>query len=698
MNTVAEFWKNLAKASAKASCGDRVLAQLAIESAYRQARALEDCQSERRLKIVDELASVYELEFSRGAVSEGEATRPDGVSLVTSCRNRNDNLFLALPSWLECPEVSEVVIVDWSSTERVSAGLTANDLHDPRIKVLRVEDEPRWILSYAFNLGFRSALFDKILKVDADIVVDPEFFQKNVLKRQNFIAGNWRSASQGQAFVNGFFYAWTDDILGRGGFNEYITTYGWDDEELYARLMSYGTRRTDVAPDTIYHLPHDDTARVEQQPKTSKKVAADTLSNDTTFLIRRNRMIANLMPEWNPSSPSVHFETQPVADREVDFRRIDRSVNRVPTAIQEEAFYSAARELLAWKLGDECYGLGLDRVKELIENFKWDDLTLDLVKGASGGTATEREAPSEHAGPPSHHEAVAIPLPLIGRRRQDKIFVDAQHGLGNRLRAIGSAAAIAASSDRELIVVWEPDQHCQCRLTDLFNYSGALIHKAFLQEAERSGMQVYNYMETEEGAIKSASIELQGKTDIYLRSAYVFNHSSSDWTAENEFIRRLAPTEQVLELTRRISQPFDLSVHVRMQGGPGYEHLPWEAAENWSAEGHQAVAEWRARSHYTRFFRRIEQLVEQGEVSSIFVATDLISTYDEFQKAFGKRVQFLEREVDDRSEIQLKYALADAILLSKAPKMLGSNWSSFSELAMRLANSPSAVEMSGVDF
>jgi hypothetical protein len=54
--------------------------------------------------------------------------------------------------------------------------------------------------------------------------------------------------------------------------------------------------------------------------------------------------------------------------------------------------------------------------------------------------------------------------------------------------------------------------------------------------------------------------------------------------------------------------------------------------------------------------------------------------------------------VYDRSEEQIKYALADALLLSKAQKLLGSTWSSFSELAMRMSNTFSTIEMSGRDF
>jgi hypothetical protein len=80
------------------------------------------------------------------------------------------------------------------------------------------------------------------------------------------------------------------------------------------------------------------------------------------------------------------------------------------------------------------------------------------------------------------------------------------------------------------------------------------------------------------------------------------------------------------------------------------------------------------------------------------VAADRPETYDAFTARYGSRVAFLPRSAYGRSAEQLRYAMADAILLSRAPLMLGSTWSSFSELAMRLAPGGIAVEMSGKDF
>src|SRR5690606_23340583 len=96
-------------------------------------------------------------------------------------------------------------------------------------------------------------------------------------------------------------------------------------------------------------------------------------------------------------------------------------------------------------------------------------------------------------------------IAAIEKDRKRRVYIDAQHGLGNRLRAIASAAAIAQKSGRELIIVWEPDHHCECDFHDLFEYSGPVLRKSLLQEANQT-MCVYNYMEIEPGACKDAEI------------------------------------------------------------------------------------------------------------------------------------------------------------------------------------------------
>jgi hypothetical protein len=286
-------------------------------------------------------------------------------------------------------------------------------------------------------------------------------------------------------------------------------------------------------------------------------------------------------------------------------------------------------------------------------------------------------------------------------RRRPLLCIDAQHGMGNRLRAIGSAAALASRADRELVIVWQPDHHCDCRLADLFDYSGPVLDEAFPAEARGPGYDLYNYMPVEPDSAKDAPIDLASPRDIYVRSAFVLNAGEAEgagWEAENRFLQALRPVEAVRAMVASVRHPNALAAHVRMEAGRGRDGQSYDRPENWTPEDHALIHHWRDQSHFARFMDRIDALAATGAADTLFLAADLPEIYDAFRDRYGDRLAFLPRNLYDRSAEQLRYGLADAILLGRAPRLLGSTWSSFSELAMRLAPAPLAVEMSGTDF
>lgn len=601
-----------------------------------------------------------------------QAERP-GISLVSCAMNREDNLLRALATWLACPEIGEIVIVDWSSDTPVSEALARAGVDDPRIRLVRVEGEPRWVLSWAFNAGFRLARGETILKADADIVLDRSFFQRNHLAPGSFIAGNWRRAEEGQAHVNGFFFVHRGDLAAVGGFNEQITTYGWDDDDLYTRLVEAGAERCDVAPGTIRHLDHSDEERLGEA-RGAVQSAAQEIRADTMHKIRANRILTYLMPWWGAEKTLVPFGVTDAADGVPVLRRAGWLPHGVPEHIWDDARHYALREIASWRLGPEVLQLERGALDALLAH-PFADLGPDQVAAAREGR---------------------LAAPMLAPTRP-RLFIDGQHGLGNRLRAIGSGAAIAEKTGRELVIVWEPDHHCDCRMADLFDYDGAVIEEAFYKEAEGQGAALYNYMEVEEGGTKDAPIRDAGG-DIYARSAYVLQSPHSTWEAENGFLRALTPVEAVREMVAGVRTPNDVSAHVRMVGGADYEHLAYESLDNWTEEGHQLTDFWRKKSHFKHFITRLDTLIAEGRAERIFVAADKPETYDEFRACFGDRLAMLERAVYDRSAEQLRYALADVLLLGSAPLLLGSSWSSFSELAMRMAPQKMEIEMSGKDF
>ena len=722
--------------------------------------------------------------------------RPEGVSLVTCSRNRTTNLIRALPTWLACPEIGEVVVVDWGSDRPVAEELAAAGIADPRLLVARAEDEPRWILSYAFNLGFRLARFARVLKADADIVLTPAFFARNPLPPASFIAGNWRRAAPGQSFVNGFFYTRMDDLMAVNGFNEYITTYGWDDDEIYDRLVAAGTARVDVAADTITHLDHDDTARLNQARVEMPSGWAE-LAQMAMYKIRTNRMIATIMPPWNRDRIMLSFRVAAVTPGHLSLVRAGGSIHFVPPEQQATAERLAATEMLAWRAGLRTYELPgreldlllrvcrLDRIgglqvelmlsgaglaaaaapRHLVVDLDerllaqgpaalapmaerilalaqrsgrvlvWRAPRARLPQGMPAAMAGQAFVPSYYnigahrdvtpeevrrdlaspvlrlvpgladlaasgprALPPPERPSERPPARPPGGTVRDKLYIDAQHGLGNRLRAIGSAAAVAKATGRELVVVWQPDHHCAARLADLFVYDGAVIEDSFLPRASAGGATVLNYMEIEPGAQKGAPLMLRDGHDAYVRSAYVMNHPASTWDSENHLLHRLVAAPAVAELVAGVAPHRDIALHVRMEGAPGSDTNSYDAARNWTPEGHAAINHWRSQSHYSRFMARLDGLLRDQPGAQVFLAADLPETYRAFAETYGARIAWLARGLYDRSAEQAQYALADILCLARCRHLLGSNWSSFTEAALRFSTTIKAHERAGVDF
>lgn len=284
-------------------------------------------------------------------------------------------------------------------------------------------------------------------------------------------------------------------------------------------------------------------------------------------------------------------------------------------------------------------------------------------------------------------------------RSLDHLFIDVQHGLCNRLRAMASAGAIAEATGRQLVVVWRPDDHCEARLSDLLRYHGPVLEDEAADHFRSHAVHQYNYMEIEDGARHGEAILAGEDTsgDVFIRSAYSLVSPHLTMAQEQAFLRALVPAPEVAELVAGVNHPSDIAVHIRMATGPAFEHLPYESSKNWPQAQHDELVHWRKKSDVSKFIARLEQLFDKG-ARTAFVAADLSATYAALLDRFGSRIRYLPRDRFDRSAVQLQYALADLMLLTAAPVMLASHWSSFSDLAQRLARPFRTVEKSGIDF
>lgn len=264
------------------------------------------------------------------------------LSLVTVCMNREAHLRQSLPHWLALPGLDEVVVVDWSTRECL------DDLRarDDRIHLVRVINEPRWVLTYPYNLGIREARGDIIIKCDADcrpaapvagLTPGPGYFY----------AGDWRSGhGTGKACVNGQCVVTKAQWREVNGYSELLRRYGHDDGDFYERLVAAGHARREIDPAQLEFAVHDDAARVAQHAAPRADDVETFLHGQVHYHEAVNLVIAGLMP-WGPWYPQAHYEVIDRAERLVVLRRETAREIPLSSPVQQIAHQQALRRITA---------------------------------------------------------------------------------------------------------------------------------------------------------------------------------------------------------------------------------------------------------------------------------------------------------------------------------------------------------------
>ncbi len=270
----------------------------------------------------------------------------EGISVFTCCMNRNENLDRALATWVKVPQIDEIIILDWSSSDPVKP--IADKYNDSRIIVARAEGQERWILSYAFNLAARLTTRKKVLKMDADVKISSDFFKQHDLKNGVFFTGNWKTArTENDKHLNGIVYCRREDFFKINGYNEYITTYGWDDSDLYLRLEKSGLERCGFQEGTLHHLEHNHEERIGNQTISVAKLAKTETS--LNFEILKNKFICQNLPEWGLGTQMLEFEVQALdGNRLICHETGER--HQVPQHLVDEAETHALQTVVGWSI------------------------------------------------------------------------------------------------------------------------------------------------------------------------------------------------------------------------------------------------------------------------------------------------------------------------------------------------------------
>jgi hypothetical protein len=249
-----------------------------------------------------------ERETLRSGVEGAKATTTD-LSIVAACMDRNDDIRKVVPSWLNALRrtniSAEIIIVDWSSKVPVHETLLDNNIVDPRIFHVQVVGQSKWILSVAYNIGFQFSKSSKwLLKLDCDTYMEENFFLAHNITEKSFLAGNYRIADTENEFhLNGITFLPRKGFLQVGGYDERIQTYGFDDDNLYERLIDFGYERVDFKRGLLKHLQHSDLQRIANQPDAQSDLDVENYVN---------RAALSMLPKWTSTNPRSLFSLEKI--------------------------------------------------------------------------------------------------------------------------------------------------------------------------------------------------------------------------------------------------------------------------------------------------------------------------------------------------------------------------------------------------
>ena len=346
---------------------------------------------------------------------------------------------------------------------------------------------------------------------------------------------------------------------------------------------------------------------------------------------------------------------------------------------------------------------------------------------ASPSQASPSSSASSSSPGVSHATGWEAALAMLRSSSTKYVLVDAKNGLGNRMRALASAMSVAAALGRPVLLIWVSDLHCNCSYRRLF--AQPLPFALLDEEIPRANLtddefQVYNYMRPEPGAVKDAFVEADLNRHLYFKSAFIMNHPAGGWKFAQRQIQRLTPVDRIAEMLQAnkkmvglhvrnvFDAPRDAQTNTSVTGAAAVEG----AQKEYGAEGARQLMMWRKASHWTNFVPRMIALLRENsfrnplglaqEPLQFYLAADSEDAYTGLTKRFPNRIKFQPRScASERCDFRdcegMIYSIVDMLNLGRTKLILGSGWSSYSEVASYMGGDqgmPVPILMAGRDF
>lgn len=182
----------------------------------------------------------------------GQAAEP--ISFVVTCKGRLEHLKQSLPR-MAAQRNCECIVVDYDCPDGAAEWVRENH---PQVRIVKVEQAPRFHVARARNLGAKAATNEWIAFLDADVLIAPRFavdlagalhhgcyFRPLPLTRETW----------------GSFVCHRGDFFALDGFDETLEGYGGEDSDFYFRLDYFGRSCAFFDAKLLHSIPHDNHLR-----------------------------------------------------------------------------------------------------------------------------------------------------------------------------------------------------------------------------------------------------------------------------------------------------------------------------------------------------------------------------------------------------------------------------------------------------
>lgn len=270
-----------------------------------------------------------------------------------------------------------------------------------------------------------------------------------------------------------------------------------------------------------------------------------------------------------------------------------------------------------------------------------------------------------------------------------KLIIKPHSGLANRIRAIVSAIGLSKKMNCDLHVVWVPDNGLGCKFNDLFEKCdyfqvGSFKLATSILDMFRARPAVRKYVQEILGfdfvmyddnmreyvwSTGSDNIRMElfsgVKRNLYINTCheFCFEHSNIDY---------LRPTSIIKSRVDANTHHFNrhtIGVHIRR------------------GDHDKSITE----SPIEVFREYMRRELDHNPMVNFYIASDDSIIKIELQNEFGDIVHFSDFPLERHTKEGIQSALVELYSLSRTNKIIGSYWSSYSDLAARIGNIPLIV-------